>query len=129
SVASGSAAAALKLKSAESGAGRFTDFLLPPLTFYEYLHLLGKNHLVSESTEKSGKGTGFFYATDIDALNAEFLNYLNFGGYPEVIFSPMIQSDPGRFIKSDIIDKVLLRDLPGLYGIRDIQELNSLLSG
>lgn len=29
-VASGSAAAALRLKSQESGAGRFTDFLLPP---------------------------------------------------------------------------------------------------
>ncbi|MGD8449926.1 MAG: AAA family ATPase, partial [Desulfobacterales bacterium] len=37
---SGSAAAALKLKSHESGAGRFTDFLLPPLTFHEYLELL-----------------------------------------------------------------------------------------
>ena len=32
---SGSAAAALRLKSIESGAGRFTDFLLPPLTFHE----------------------------------------------------------------------------------------------
>ena len=38
-VVSGSAAAALKLKSDESGAGRFTDILLPPLTFYEYLEL------------------------------------------------------------------------------------------
>src|SRR5262249_2880578 len=33
-----------------------------------------------------------------------------------------------RFIKSDIIDKVLLRDLPSLYGIQDIQELNSLFT-
>jgi hypothetical protein len=38
-VASGSAAAALRLKSQESGAGRFTDFLLPPLTFAEFLDL------------------------------------------------------------------------------------------
>jgi predicted AAA+ superfamily ATPase len=29
-----------------------------------------------------------------------------------------------RFVKNDIIDKVLLRDLPSLYGIRDVQELN-----
>ena len=29
-----------------------------------------------------------------------------------------------RYIKSDIIDKVLLRDLPSLYGIKDVQELN-----
>jgi predicted AAA+ superfamily ATPase len=124
SVASGSAAAALKLKSGESGAGRFTDFLLPPLTFYEYLHLLDKANLVTPMDEPRG----FFIAPDIDELNIEFLNYLNFGGYPEVIFSPQIRADPGRFIKSDIIDKVLLRDLPGLYGIRDIQELNYLFT-
>jgi predicted AAA+ superfamily ATPase len=36
-IASGSAAAELKKKSNESGAGRFTDFNLPPLTFYEYI--------------------------------------------------------------------------------------------
>jgi predicted AAA+ superfamily ATPase len=53
---------------------------------------------------------------------------LNFGGYPEVIFSPQIQADLGRFIKSDIVDKVLLRDLPSLYGIGDIQELNYLFT-
>ena len=35
-IASGSAAAELKKRSNESGAGRFTDFSLPPLTFYEY---------------------------------------------------------------------------------------------
>lgn len=30
----------------------------------------------------------------------------------------------GRYVKSDIVDKVLMRDLPSLYGIRDVQELN-----
>ncbi|EFK12058.1 conserved hypothetical protein [delta proteobacterium NaphS2] len=121
---SGSAAAALKLKSHESGAGRFTDFLLPPLTFHEYLELLGKNDLVipSESVED------FFETSNIEELNNNFIHYLNFGGYPEVIFSEEIQSDPGRFIKNDIIDKVLLRDLPGLYGVQDIQELNYLFT-
>jgi predicted AAA+ superfamily ATPase len=61
-------------------------------------------------------------------LNQAFLHYLNFGGYPEVIFSEVIQSDPARFVKNDIIDRVLLRDLPGLYGIQDIQELNHLFT-
>ncbi|MGO8078069.1 hypothetical protein AB9F41_37630, partial [Rhizobium leguminosarum] len=32
------------------------------------------------------------------------------------------------FIRHDIIDKVLLRDLPSLYGISDVQELNSLFT-
>jgi len=121
-VVSGSAAAALKLKSDESGAGRFTDFLLPPLTFYEYLELLDEGSCVKRPDK------GFFTTDNIDALNERFIYYLNFGGYPEVIFSPQIQSDPARFIKSDIIDKVLLRDLPSLYGISDIQELNYLFT-
>lgn len=121
-VASGSAAAALRLKSGESGAGRFTDFLLPPLTFYEYLDLLGEADRVKVNE------AGAMVVDDIEGLNARFMDYLNFGGYPEVVFSKEIQADPGRFIKNDIIDKVLLRDLPGLYGIRDIQELNYLFT-
>jgi predicted AAA+ superfamily ATPase len=75
-----------------------------------------------------GKHSGFFSVDNIEELNEQFINYLNFGGYPEVIFSPQIQSDPARFIKSDIIDKVLLRDLPSLYGIDNIQELNYLFT-
>jgi len=120
---SGSAAAALKLKSTESGAGRFTDFLLPPLTFYEYVLLLGKTKEVEDENSKlltKPENTKF--------LNDLFIDYLNYGGYPEAIFSEDIQADPARFIKNDIIDKVLLRDLPSLYGIQDIQELNSLFS-
>lgn len=132
-IASGSAAAALRLKSAESGAGRFTDFLLPPLTFHEYLVLLDKLDLVEPSQGAGGRGEGrgaasSFASSDIDALNREFIDYLNFGGYPEAVFSPTIQADPARFIKSDIVDKVLLRDLPSLYGIQDIQELNYLFT-
>ncbi len=122
---SGSAAAALKLKSTESGAGRFTDFLLPPLTFYEYLDLLGVSDIVDiEEQDYTPK----FSTEDIMNLNNHFVEYINFGGYPEAIFAGDIQSDPKRFIKNDIIDKVLLRDLPSLYGIRDVQELNSLFT-
>jgi uncharacterized protein len=124
-VASGSAAAALRLKSQESGAGRFTDFLLPPLTFYEYIDLMNKADMVSKPVEDPPRQ---FAANNIELFNNEFINYLNFGGYPEVIFSPQIQTNLGRFIKSDIVDKVLLRDLPSLYGIGDIQELNYLFT-
>jgi predicted AAA+ superfamily ATPase len=30
----------------------------------------------------------------------------------------------GRYVKNDIVDKVLLRDLPSLYGVKDVQDLN-----
>lgn len=124
-VVSGSAAAALRMKSTESGAGRFNEFMLPPLTFQEFLHLQDLNHLVrpAMSTYK-GKKIPFYEAIDIRALNEQYFDYLNYGGYPEVIFNATVRSDMPRFVKSDIIDKVLLRDLPSLYGITDVQELN-----
>lgn len=123
-IATGSAAAALKLKSKESGAGRFTDFILPPLTFAEFIRFINKEKLIIPPKLKQDS----YNTTDINELNKEFINYLNYGGYPEAVFSDNIQQDSARYIKSDIIDKVLLRDLPSLYGIADIQELNRLFS-
>jgi len=126
---SGSAAAALKAKSQESGAGRFTEFLLPPLTFHEFLHLLDRQQLIVQTQRDWGGDAQPFHDTvDITALNTLFVQYITFGGYPEALFDPLIQKDPGRFIRSDIVDKVLLRDLPSLYGIGDVQELNRFFS-
>ena len=124
-IVSGSAAAALKWHSTESGAGRFTDFMLPPLTFQEFIHLKNKNHLLKNGFIEYGeKQLPYYIPHNIDELNKEFLQYLNFGGYPEVVLSEKIQNDMGRYVKNDIVDKVLLRDLPSLYGIKDVQELN-----
>ena len=119
-VVSGSAAAALRLKSIESGAGRFTDFLLPPLTFREYLDLQGIEDLVEDEPDHG------YRTNDVETLNRHFVDYVNFGGYPEAVSSPAIRSDPARYIGTDIVEKVLLRDLPSLYGIQDVQELNAL---
>ncbi len=128
-IVSGSAAAALKYKSQESGAGRFTEFMLPPLTFCEYINLKGYDELMVPAECSWKSDINKFYSTiNIRELNNHFIDYINFGGYPEMIFSEKIKENPSRYIKSDIIDKVLLRDLPGLYGIQDVQELNSFFS-
>jgi uncharacterized protein len=115
-------AAALKRQSTESGAGRFTDFLLPPLTFSEYLQLRPEPPAIHE------RQINHYSLENIEALNEQFVDYVNYGGYPELALSLAIRDDPERFVKSDIVDKVLLRDLPQLYGIKDIQELNSLFT-
>jgi uncharacterized protein len=128
-IVSGSAAASLKMKSNESGAGRFTDFKLPPLTFNEFIDFKNFNSLLIRSEMNLGQDKSDFFSTiNINELNNLFIDYINYGGYPEVIFSEKIQSNPGRYIRSDIIDKVLLRDLPTIYGIQDVQELNSLFT-
>lgn len=110
-VASGSAAAALKVKSAESGAGRFSDFLLPPLTFAEFLD---------------------FREVPLTATNAqldsEVVDYVNFGGFPETVLGEDARHNMSQFIANDVIDKVLLRDLPSLYGIRDQNDLKRLFA-
>jgi uncharacterized protein len=126
-VALGSAAAALKLKSAESGAGRFSDFMLPPLTFCEFLQFIGEEEKLIES-KRNDKGREEYRAKDIDGLNKRFVDYLNFGGYPEAVLDKQIRDNSEQFIRNDIIDKVLLKDLPSLYGINDIQQLNRLFS-
>ena len=120
-VASGSAAAALKVRSQESGAGRFSDFILPPLTFSEYVEFSGNDEIIS-----GPYGRGLFSCSDIPRLNKLFIAYLNYGGYPEAVFNEEVRRNPDRFIRSDIVEKVLLNDLPSLYGISNIQELKKL---
>jgi predicted AAA+ superfamily ATPase len=127
-IASGSAAAALQLKSRESGAGRFSDFMLPPLTFYEFLLFRGEGEKYIRRETKDGERRATYEILDIDALNTSFIDYLNWGGYPEAVTNPIIRSNAEQFIKNDIIDKVLLNDLPSLYGITKIQELKTLFA-
>lgn len=123
-VASGSAAAALRMKSRESGAGRFTEFMLPPLTFAEYLGFAGQEGALIRQADPTPGGAPAYLATDIHALNTEFVRYLNYGGFPEAVMNPAVRANPERFLRQDIVDKVLLKDLPSLYGIGDTQELN-----
>lgn len=124
-VASGSAAAALKMKSKESGAGRFTDFMLPPLTFAEFIELQGLDNIIEKRDDAVW---GRHVSTDIEKLNEYFIDYINFGGYPEVVFSNEVRKRAGLYVKNDIVEKVLMRDLPSLYGISDTQELNSFFA-
>ena len=121
-IASGSAGAALKRKSAESGAGRFTDFELPPLTFAEFLDFAGATGEVLDSATVPTQ------VRNIAQLNEHFVSYVNFGGYPEVVRNAAIRSDMERFVRNDIVQKVLLQDLPTLYGITNIPELNRLFT-
>ncbi len=128
-VVSGSAAAALRYKSQESGAGRFSDFVLPPLTFFEFIKMQRLDYFLQPAPSTLDAGNfPFQRALDIQKFNQHFLDYINFGGYPEAIFSEALRQNPVRFLRSDVIEKVILRDLPGLYGIQDTQELNSFFT-
>lgn len=74
--------------------------------------------------EDEGGGNRRYLRSDIDALDDEFLNDLNHGGLREAVMSPVVREIPSRFLSQDIIDKVLLKELPSPYGISDTQALN-----
>jgi len=127
-IASGSAAAALRMKSIESGAGRFSDFFLPPLTFAEYIDLNNYNNLLKEVQVDFGGSRPFYVATDIEKLNKHFYDYINFGGFPEIALNKDEVKNPERVIQKDITDKVIMKDLPGLFGIENTLELQQFFN-
>ncbi|MEE9373918.1 MAG: ATP-binding protein [Saprospiraceae bacterium] len=127
-IVSGSAAATLRMRSIESGAGRFTDYFLPPLTFSEYIDLNGYDKILDE-VEIDFLGTRSFYATDkIKTLNKYFVDYINFGGFPEIALNAKRVKNPERVIQKDITDKVIMKDLPGLFGIENSLELQQFFN-
>lgn len=118
-IVTGSAGAALGAGSRESGAGRFSNFYLPSLLFHEYLELSANaNYLTGDVND----------ATYLTALNNLFVEYINFGAYPEAATNARVQQDIQQYVTTDVIEKVLLRDLPSLHGIEDTRELNSLFT-
>lgn len=125
-VAAASGDSALKLKSRESGAGRFTDFFLPHPTFYEYVKLSGKEKLLARNED--GRMDLLEIPERIEAVNEKFVDYINFGGYPETAFLKEPEKTRRRGGGNDFVGDVLLRDLPSLYGISDIPKLNRLLT-
>ncbi|BFR47239.1 ATP-binding protein [Nitratidesulfovibrio sp. HK-II] len=117
--ACGSAAPALRRMGDAEAAGRFAVYMLPPLSFAEFLRLSGGQRRDMKQ---------LFTPERMGELNELLVRYMNFGGYPEAVVSERVRSDMTRFLRSEIIDRVLCSDLPGLYGISDVQELNRLLA-
>ena len=66
---------------------RFPDFILPPLTFYEYIHLKSYQHLlIPQQINWNDQTLNYYNTIDVDRLNQLFVDYINYGGYPEVVF-------------------------------------------
>ena len=128
-IVSGSAAAALKMKSQESGAGRFSDFFLPPFTFAEYIDLNQYNELLTTvHVEYKSSQRRFFLCEEIELFNQYFVDYINFGGFPEIALNPDKIENPEGVIQREITEKVIMKDLPGLFGIENILELQQFFN-
>lgn len=130
-VATGSASPALVRGSTESGAGRWTVIQVPTLSFYEYCSLIGLNDI---QLDKTIKPTSILKMTQqqrgqimnkLSAVQNHFIRYLQIGGFPELaLANDDILAE--QVMREDVVDKVLKRDLPALYNIRNITELERI---
>ena len=130
-VATGSASPALMKGSRESGAGRWTVIQVPTLSFYEYCELLGIDR---PDIPEDLKITSLLHKTQIERtqimmqlskVQNHFMRYLQVGGFPELALADndlMAQ----QIMREDVVDKVLKRDLPALYSIRNATELERI---
>ena len=130
-VATGSASPALMKGSRESGAGRWSVIQVPTLSFYEYCELL---ELDRPDIPENLKVTDLLYKTQIERtqimmqlskVQNHFMRYLQVGGFPELALADndlMAQ----QIMREDVVDKVLKRDLPSLYNIRNATELERI---
>jgi predicted AAA+ superfamily ATPase len=130
-VATGSASPVLKKKAAESGAGRWTVIQVPTLSFFEYCEMLNVESLEIPTDIKPTELIGYekrdltLLMTKLSGLQKHFNRYLTVGGFPELALSKddyLAQS----IMREDVVDKVLKRDIPALYNIRNVTELERI---
>ena len=130
-VATGSASPALMKGSRESGAGRWTVIQVPTMSFYEYCELL---EIDPPDIPEDLKITSLLSKSQIERtqimlqlskVQHHFMRYLQVGGFPELALADndiMAQ----QIMREDVVDKVLKRDLPSLYSIRNATELERI---
>ncbi len=130
-VATESASPALIKGNQESGAGRWTVIQVPTMSFYEYCDLLNLDRPELPNTLKI---TQMLHMTQqertrimmqLQKVQNHFHRYLQVGGFPELALADndiMAQ----QVMREDVVDKVLKRDLPSLYKLRNATELERI---
>jgi len=131
-VATGSASPVLVDKAGESGVGRWKVISVPTLSFYEYCDILGL-------PERPALGTALrptnlieldhrdqvHLITRLQPLQKHFHRYLQVGVFPELALS---HDDlyAQRVLREDVVDKVLKRDIPSLFAVRNPADLERI---
>ena len=130
-IATGSASPALIKGSQESGAGRWSTIQVPTMSFYEYCELL---NIDQPELPIDLKITSLVHKTQqertqimlqLSKVQNYFNRYLQVGGFPELALA---DNDilAQQVMREDVVDKVLKRDLPSLYRIRNSTELERI---
>ncbi len=105
--------------------GRIGVFVLPPLTFAEFLRFRGSEQTIFGAAAAAAEHPAL-RSEALPALNVEFQRYVNFGGFLEGVMAKKEGTPAPTFIRDGVSDRVLHKDLASLSGVNDAQELNRL---
>lgn len=130
-MSTGSASPVLSDKISESGLGRWKIIHVPTLSFFEYCELLG---ITVPQLPKDIKPTQLYLRSvreqadilnKLSGLRVGFIRYLQVGGFPELALS---KDDvyAQRILREDIVDKALKRDIPTVYNIRSVGDIERI---
>ncbi|WP_425059164.1 hypothetical protein SCACP_38300 [Sporomusa carbonis] len=130
--ATGSASPVLAQGASDSGVGRWSVIHVPTLSFYEYCELTGVSELPKldnglKPTALSGlkKPQLNTLMNRLMPLQKHFHRYLTVGGFPELALA---KDDyyAQRMLREDVVDKVLKRDIPSLFSVRNAAVLEKV---
>ena len=108
----------------ESLSGRKFLFILPPLSFQEYLYFNDKNYNEVHSNDFD-LITGAQNRVDYEKRSIDYNNYIEFGGFPEVVLTPDIETK--KAVLKNIFASFFEKDIKILTDIKDIKELRDLI--
>ncbi|MBI5389233.1 ATP-binding protein [Candidatus Woesearchaeota archaeon] len=114
-VLSGSVSVALK-RAKESLAGRIYDFILEPLSFAEFLEMKSKplQEIMAQPDLWKREVLPLLYI------------YVKYGTFPELV-DETDETTAQRYILQGVIERILYKDLPEEFNIKDVELLKALL--
>lgn len=129
-VATGSASPALERGAADSGVGRWRVFRMPTLTFREYCCLQGVSPLQEEapaleSLSAMHPSEFSMLMMRLSDLSPHWYHYLQQGGFPELLRLDELD-EVQNILQEDVVDKVLKRDIPALFDVRNPVQLEKI---
>lgn len=133
-VISGSSSLFLRKKTTESLAGRIYEFILPILSFEEYLEMREETALLTEYKKHSlgineeitnAKERQDFLRRLGAGMEKNFARYLRYGQFPEIAAEENEETIK-KYLTDAIYKKTIEYDIPKIFGVERIDELKFL---
>lgn len=128
--ATGSASPSIERGASDSGVGRWRVFRVPTMTFREFCAVSGAEpELPSlpriEELSQMEESAFSMLMLQMTPLEPLWNRYLLQGGFPELV-NVTDTAKAQQILREDVVDKVLKRDVPSLFDVRNSMDLEKV---